>query len=86
MGDTNESMSKRDRAEVVQVGGPMLTLRLAEVEASALEVLVDLQRQETAHLGLRGASRASVLRSLLRREAQARGVWPRAAAAARGGR
>lgn len=65
-----------DRRAVTSKGGPVLAIRLSPDEQEALAALVELQRKAVAEHGLEGAvSSASVIRALLRREAQARGAW-----------
>ena len=65
-----------DRKAVTAQGGPVLAIRLSPDEQAALAALVELQREAVAEHGLECAvSSASVVRALLRREAQARGLW-----------
>lgn len=72
-----------DRSAVTSQGGPVLGVRLSPVEAEALAALVELQRQAVAEHGLEAAvTSASVVRFLIRREAQARGVWKGGSASA----
>lgn len=69
---------QEDRDNVTSRGGPALTIRLTPAEAKALQALVDQQRAAAEQIGILASavSSASVLRLLLRREAQAKGVWP----------
>lgn len=65
-----------NRGSVTSKGGPVLAIRLSPDEQEALAALVELQRAAVAEHGLESAvSSASVVRALLRREAQARGLW-----------
>ncbi len=66
-----------DRSNVTDREGPTVAVRLTPIEHEALSRLVESQQAQHEALGIAArASGASVIRVLLRREAQARGFWP----------
>ena len=80
LGCTSGGMGRpklEDRANVIDRDSPTMGVRLTPSEHEALQRLIALLQSELDERGLTvRASGAAVLRSLLRREAEARGVWP----------
>lgn len=70
---------QHDRSNVTTADGPSLVLRLTPNENAALIALVALQHDELAKAGIVATtSKGKLLRTLLVREAKAKGVWPEA--------
>lgn len=66
-----------DRTNVTSNDGPVVAVRLTPLEDDALRALVDRQRHQLEGMGIAAkATGASVLRMLLRQEAQRVGAWP----------
>lgn len=71
-----------DRTSVTSRGGPSIMVRLTEAEFAALQFMINEQQATADEHGIvTRVSAASVIRSLIRAAAQARGLAPFASGA-----